>query len=188
MMAPRVGRLSMLRVCVPLAALAVAAAACGGGGGTGNGGGAPASGATGGGEGETLTVAKNAKLGAYLTDEQGRAVYLFEKDTNGQSACSGACASAWPPVSTSAAPKATGGVGQGMLGTTGRAGGTKQVTYGGHPLYYYAADGNQPGSTKGHDIEQFGAEWYLVSPQGQKVEGQQGDTGGTGEDGGYGGY
>jgi predicted lipoprotein with Yx(FWY)xxD motif len=56
-----------------------------------------------------------------------------------------------------------------MLGTTARSNGTKQATYNGHPLYTYAGD-TTPGQTTGEGLNQFGAEWYAVSPQGKKVE------------------
>jgi predicted lipoprotein with Yx(FWY)xxD motif len=76
----------------------------------------------------------------FLADRQGRAMYLFEADKGSTSTCTGACAAAWPPVTASAMPMAGGGVSQSMLGTTKRADGTEQLTYNGHPLYYFAAD------------------------------------------------
>ena len=76
----------------------------------------------------------------FLADGQGRALYLFEADKGTTSTCTGACAAAWPPVTASAMPMAGGGVSQSLLGTTKRADGTEQITYNGHPLYYFAAD------------------------------------------------
>jgi hypothetical protein len=57
-----------------------------------------------------------------------------------------------------------------MLGTTKRSDGTTEVTYNGHPLYYYAG-GQQPGDTSGQNLDQFGAEWYVLSPAGKKITG-----------------
>jgi hypothetical protein len=58
-----------------------------------------------------------------------------------------------------------------------------QVTYHGHPLYYYAADASTPGKTKGEDVDQFGAAWYLVGAQGESVE-PESDSGSSSEGGG----
>jgi predicted lipoprotein with Yx(FWY)xxD motif len=128
--------------------------------------------------------------GRYLVDAQGHSVYLFEKDEDGESYCSGACAAVWPPLETSAAPQAGAGVQSGALGTTRRDDGDMQVTYHGHPLYYYAADASTPDKTKGEDIEQFGAGWYLVGAGGQPVEesgsGSDSNSGSNGGGGGYG--
>jgi predicted lipoprotein with Yx(FWY)xxD motif len=127
--------------------------------------------------------------GRYLVDQRGQSVYLFEKDEQGDSYCTGACAAVWPPLETSTAPNAGAGVQSGALGTIKRGDGDMQVTYHGHPLYYYAADASTPGKTKGEDIEQFGSSWYLVNTQGNPVEPESGSgsTGGSGGGGG-GGY
>ncbi|HXA54824.1 MAG TPA: hypothetical protein VNV37_08115, partial [Solirubrobacteraceae bacterium] len=96
--------------------------------------------------------------------------YLFEADKGSTSTCNGACAQVWPPVTTTGAPKAEGEAVAGDLGTTTRADGTKQVTYKGHPLYWYASD-TQAGETTGQGINGFGAPWYVMSPSGSKIEG-----------------
>jgi predicted lipoprotein with Yx(FWY)xxD motif len=80
----------------------------------------------------------------------------------------GACAKVWPPVLASGTPKATGGASASDLGTVSRGGGAKQVTYMGHPLYYYAADSG-PGMTKGQGSNSFGAKWWLVSTSGSAI-------------------
>ncbi|MGH3494392.1 MAG: COG4315 family predicted lipoprotein [Sciscionella sp.] len=121
-----------------------------------------------------MTVAGTGKLGPILVDESGRTVYLFEKDDGNKSTCYAECASAWPPVTGGAKPKAGGQARGSLLGTTTRHDGTMQVTYHNHPLYYYAPDDHQQGSTKGQDITQFGASWYALSPKGMKVENNQG--------------
>ena len=78
--------------------------------------------------------------GTYLTDGSGKTLYLFLADKGGKSACSGSCATLWPPLTTKGAPAASGDAAAGMLATTTRSDGTKQVTYAGHPLYYFQAD------------------------------------------------
>ena len=102
-------------------------------------------------------------------DNKGWASYLFEKDKGTASTCYGSCASAWPPLTTSAAPKAGTDVKASALGTTKRKDGTSEVTYNGHPLYYYVGDGS-PGSTTGQGLDQFGAEWYVLAPSGNKID------------------
>ena len=107
--------------------------------------------------------------GKFLADGQGRALYLFEADKGSTSTCTGACASAWPPVTASAMPMAGGGVSQSLLGTTKRADGTEQLTYNGHPLYYFAADTGS-GMAKGQGTKAFGAGWYVVDAKGAKID------------------
>ena len=107
--------------------------------------------------------------GKFLVDGQGRALYLFEADKSTTSTCTGACAAAWPPVIASAMPMAGGGVSQSLLGTTKRADGTEQVTYNGHPLYYFAAD-TGAGMVKGEGSKQFGAGWYVLNAKGSKID------------------
>src|SRR5215211_2607424 len=104
-----------------------------------------------------------------LVDGQGRTLYLFEADRGSTSACNGACASVWPPLKTSGKPKAGSGVSASKLGTARRADGSTGVTYNGHPLYTYAGDSG-PGQTSGEGIDGFGAEWYVLSATGNKVE------------------
>jgi len=106
--------------------------------------------------------------GSILVDPSGRSLYLFEADQAGTSACTGGCASLWPPLTTTAAPVAGAGVAAGKLGTISRAGGKRQVTYGGHPLYTYVADA-MPGDTNGQAVDQFGAKWYLLDATGSQI-------------------
>ena len=112
---------------------------------------------------------KRSDLGTMLVDAKGRTLYLFEADETTKSTCYGACAGVWPPLTTTAAPKAGPHVIASELGTTKRTDGTTEVTYHGHPLYYYAGDG-QPGATKGQALDQFGAEWYVLAPSGSKID------------------
>lgn len=117
----------------------------------------------------TVTVTtKHDKLGTILAAGDKRlTVYLFEADKTGRSACSGACATAWPPVMGTG--KATGGAKAADLGTVTRPGGGTQVTYKGHPLYYFIKD-EDDGDAYGQGSKAFGAGWYVLSPSGQKID------------------
>jgi predicted lipoprotein with Yx(FWY)xxD motif len=115
----------------------------------------------------TVTVSKS-NLGMIVTDAKHRTLYLFKKDKNGMSSCSGACASLWPPLITNGKPKAAGGIQASHLGTTKRSDGKLQVTYFKNPLYYYAPDHN-PGQTTGQGLNQFGGLWWVVAPSGKAI-------------------
>jgi predicted lipoprotein with Yx(FWY)xxD motif len=108
-------------------------------------------------------------LGRILVDAGGRTLYLFEKDKPGRSSCSGACAGYWPPLLTTGKPAAKTGAKASLLGVTRRADGTTQVTYAGHPLYRFFQDA-KPGQTNGQNLRLSGAEWYVLSPAGRKIE------------------
>jgi predicted lipoprotein with Yx(FWY)xxD motif len=116
----------------------------------------------------TIDVHKTG-LGTVLVDSQGRTLYLFEADKNGKSACAGGCATAWPPLTTTGAAVAGTGAIKKLIGTTKRSDGTMQATYNGWPLYMYEGDSSS-GQTNGEGLKQFGAEWYVLSPAGKKVE------------------
>jgi predicted lipoprotein with Yx(FWY)xxD motif len=133
----------------------------------------------------------------FLTDGKGHAVYLWAKDTGTASQCSGACAGAWPPVLAAGTVTAGGSAVMSDLGTTTRSDGTKQVTYGGHPLYYFSGDSGA-GMATGQGSDSFGAKWWLVAPSGTDVtasvtsftagsSGSGSSTSGTSGGGGYGG-
>ncbi len=119
-------------------------------------------------ESETVAATTKAPYGAYLTADEGHAIYIFTADHGGMSACDGACAKAWPPVMSTGKPVAGPGIEASLLGTLPRSGGM-QVTYAGKPLYYFVGD-KGPGTTAGEDITHFGGSWYLVSPSGQEIE------------------
>ena len=127
-------------------------------------------GSTGGGSASSVTVmARSGPDGTYLTDSAGRTLYLWVADTGTSSTCSGTCAAAWPPLTTTTgAPKAGTGVTASQLGTTARDDGTKQVTYNGHPLYYFVQD-KSPGQMTGQGSNGFGAAWWIVSPAGSAI-------------------
>jgi predicted lipoprotein with Yx(FWY)xxD motif len=119
------------------------------------------------GSGLVITT-KSGSAGAFLTDGSGRAVYLWMKDGKDSSACSGACAGAWPPVTTTGAVSASGGVNKADLSAITRSGGAKQVVYDGHPLYYFSGDSG-PGQVNGQGSDGFGAKWWLVDPAGTSI-------------------
>jgi predicted lipoprotein with Yx(FWY)xxD motif len=115
----------------------------------------------------SISTAKGAD-GTYLTGASGRALYLWVADSKGKSNCSGACASAWPPLIVTGTPTVSGGVMSAQLGTTTRSNGSKQVTYNGHPLYYFAGDSGS-GTTNGQGSDDFGADWWLVNTSGTSI-------------------
>ena len=135
---------------------------------------APAAGSTGSGSAAAAsgsgTVIKTTagSSGTFLTDGSGKALYLWVKDGHNMSACSGACAGAWPPVMAKGTVTAGGSAKASDLGAITRSDGTKQVTYDGHPLYYYAGD-SSAGQTNGQGSDGFGAKWWLVSPTGAQI-------------------
>jgi predicted lipoprotein with Yx(FWY)xxD motif len=168
-----------LRITTALIALAVAALAAGcgsssngssGSSGSGYGASAPASTtkAAGSSGAATVSTTKGA-LGTFLVDGQGRTLYLWQADTGSKSTCDGACAAAWPPVTTDGTAKTAGDAESSKLGTTKRSDGSTQVTYDGHPLYRFAGD-QEPGQTAGQGSDGFGAEWYVVDPAGAAIE------------------
>ena len=119
--------------------------------------------------GGAMVKTHSSSLGKILVDAKGRTLYLFEKDKRDRSACSGQCATFWPPVMTKGKPVAGAGVKASLLGTTRRSNGRMQVTYAGHPLYRFALD-TSAGQTKGEGLKKFGAEWYVLAPSGKKID------------------
>jgi predicted lipoprotein with Yx(FWY)xxD motif len=116
------------------------------------------------------TVVSTAKtqLGRILVDSRGRTLYLFGKDRNATSACSGQSATFWPPLIASGRSRVAGGAKASLIGTTNRADGRTQVTYDHHPLYTFVKDTNK-GQTNGEGLSAFGGQWNVVSPAGTKV-------------------
>jgi predicted lipoprotein with Yx(FWY)xxD motif len=114
----------------------------------------------------TVAVHKTA-VGKVLVGANGRTVYLFTADKGKKSACYGQCAAVWPPL-IGAKPTVGAGLSASKLGTTKRKDGKQQVTYGGHPLYYFAPD-KKAGDVKGQGIVHFGGAWWVVSPAGVKI-------------------
>lgn len=188
-------------VAVAATTVALVAAGCGSSssnGSSGNGGGSASAGgggygggsaaASGGGGGATsasaasISAKPNGDLNrTILVDSKGDTVYLFEKDDEpDESYCNGACAQVWPAVTTSGMPKSSGAVDASKLGTLKRDDGTTQVTYAGHPLYTYVKD-TKPGEATGNEVDEFGAEWYALEPNGAKAESGGESHGGSGK-------
>jgi predicted lipoprotein with Yx(FWY)xxD motif len=113
----------------------------------------------------TIKVATDPKLGKILVDGNGMTVYLFVQDTGTSSTCYTSCAKFWPPVLTAGAPQAGTGAQASLLGTTARTDGTSEVTYAGHPLYYFLND-KKPGDTSGQGVDGFGGLWWVLTPTG----------------------
>ncbi|MFC4531453.1 hypothetical protein [Sphaerisporangium dianthi] len=107
--------------------------------------------------------------GKILVGENGHTLYVFDKDTDDTPSCYDACAVAWPPLLTLDKPQAGPEVVENLLGTAVRKQGEKQVTYNKHPLYYYSGDKN-PGEYNGQGKNESGGKWYVVGPDGKKVE------------------
>jgi len=154
-----------------LAGVALLAAACGGSGGYGATNAPPPTSAP---AAETATPTTldlaNSKLGPILADSRGRSLYLFEADTTATSTCTTAgCVAEWPPLIANGSPRVGAGLAAGQLGTTARVDGRQQVTYSGHPLYYFAGD-SQPGSTAGQGLNDNGGLWYVVHKDGTPVD------------------
>ena len=105
-------------------------------------------------------------FGDMLFDAREQAIYIFEKDPKGESACYDECAEAWPPVFTDGDPVAGKGVDAELLGTTERRDGRLQVTYAGQPLYFYAHEG--PGQVLCHNVDLNGGLWWVVGPDGKR--------------------
>jgi predicted lipoprotein with Yx(FWY)xxD motif len=119
-------------------------------------------------KGKFVKVAKT-RYGRILVDGRGFALYLFTRDKGRKSRCYGACATAWPPFLTKGAPRYGKGTKRGRLGTTRRRGGRRQVTYRGHPLYYYEGD-KQPRQVLCQAVQEFGGYWYVVAPSGRAIQ------------------
>jgi predicted lipoprotein with Yx(FWY)xxD motif len=133
----------------------------------------------------TVSVSQS-KLGRVLVDRRGHSLYLFQKEKRGTSSCYGTCATYWPPLIVSGKPRAGAGAKASLLGRTKRKDGRWQVTYNRHPLYTFFEDMKR-GQTNGEGLDDFGAEWDLVSPAGAKVENDAGNqSGGNSGSGGYG--
>jgi predicted lipoprotein with Yx(FWY)xxD motif len=108
--------------------------------------------------------AVHSQFGTILADGRGQAFYLFDREHSSRSECEGACAKAWPPVLTSGPPVPGKGARAKLLGTTRRRDGTRQVTYRGHPLYYYVDD--SPGHVLCQNVREFGGLWLVIRPSG----------------------
>jgi len=115
-----------------------------------------------------LVRVRASRYGRILVDARGRTLYLFSSDAPQLTRCAGACAQAWPPFVAATGPGARQGRPSPGLGRVRRANGSLQVTYHGHPLYYYVGD-RIPGQILCQNVEEFGGHWWVVSPDGRAI-------------------
>lgn len=116
--------------------------------------------------GTAITTAAS-EYGQVLWGPGRQVVYIWEKEPSSTAECYGDCAVAWPPVLTEGEPIAEGEVDAALLGTTERRDGSTQVTYNGHPLYYYAHEG--PGEVECHNVATHGGLWWVITPDGERA-------------------
>jgi predicted lipoprotein with Yx(FWY)xxD motif len=178
-----------VRVAIPVAVIALAAAACGSSSSAKT---TPAAAATNapaatGTPSSSVTLdTKSGPAGTYLTDASGKSLYEFASDTGSKSTCTGACVTAWPPLTSSSAVTAGSGVNAGDIGTLTRSDGSMQVTYKSHPLYYFSGD-SSAGQTNGQGSTAFGAKWWLLTPAGAPITTSAGSSSSSSSGGmGYG--
>jgi predicted lipoprotein with Yx(FWY)xxD motif len=164
-----------------LAVLAAVSAGCGGGGAAAA---SPSPPKTASGQAATVG-ASNTGIGQILVNFQGRTLYLFKADQGTKSACTGACAGAWPPLLVTGTPTVGSGLNGSLIGTTARPEGKTQVTYNGHPLYLFAQD-QKAGETNGQGVSAFGAAWFALNSGGNQASGAS--SGSTSSGGGGLGY
>src|SRR5213596_500659 len=126
---------------------------------------APAGGAATGG---AKVAIRTSPVGRILVDSKGITLYDFVQDKGTTSVCYGACAALWPPLISHGKPIADPGVRASLLGTTKRKDGKLEVTYNGHPLYYWVGD-HKAGQTTGQGLNQFGGPWWVLSPAGREI-------------------
>ena len=163
---------------IPFIALTVAA--CGGGGAA-----TAATPKTSSGASATVGIA-STNLGSILVNAQGHTLYLFKGDVGTKSACTGACATAWPPLLATGKPTAGTGLTASKLATMTRSNGSKQLTYNGHPLYLFIKD-TKPGQTNGQGVTAFGASWFALTSSGNQASAPVSSSGAAASSGG-GGY
>jgi predicted lipoprotein with Yx(FWY)xxD motif len=108
----------------------------------------------------TLITTRRISLGRVLTNSSGRVMYLYARDGRNASHCTGVCLTLWPRVTSPAKPRAAGGVSGSHLRRITH----NQVTYYGHPLYYFTGD--KAGKAKGEGVQSF----FVVSTSGRAIK------------------
>jgi predicted lipoprotein with Yx(FWY)xxD motif len=116
----------------------------------------------------TAVSIRSTPLGKTLVDGNGRTLYLFDGDRTNVSRLSNAGLAVWPRFIATSPVRALNGAQEAKIGTITSPGGVQQVTYSGHPLYYYVGD-SAPGSTRGQGLNEFGALWYVLGPGGSAI-------------------
>ena len=110
----------------------------------------------------------NTRYGRIIVDGSGRTLYLFDIDPELTPKCYDACALAWPPLLANSAAASDPLLNDGLIAVSQRTDGSSQLTYNGHPLYYYVGD-RSPGEIKCQAVIEFGGGWYVVDPRGNKI-------------------
>jgi predicted lipoprotein with Yx(FWY)xxD motif len=116
----------------------------------------------------TTVKVMRTRYGQILVDGRGRALYLFTRESGPTARCYGSCASAWPAFGAGGSVRAGTGASRHLIGTTHRRDGTRQVTYAGHPLYYYVTD-RRPGQVTCQNVDEYGGTWLVVAPGGTAI-------------------
>ncbi len=116
----------------------------------------------------TVITTGSSEFGTILFNEKKQAIYIWEVEKSEKPLCYDDCAIAWPPVLTNGKPQASGEVKGNLLGTIERNDGSTQVTYNGHPLYYYAHE--EPGEVKCHNVSTHGGLWWVIQPNGNQAD------------------
>ena len=157
-------------LCIGLMALLPAAAAgCGDSGSSAKPPPAPVKAAKPAARGATVSVkVLRTRYGRILVDGRGRALYLFTREATTRARCYGACARAWPVFFAKGPVRAGSEAQAGLVGTTTRRDGRRQVTYNGHPLYYYVTD-RAPGQVTCQKVAEYGGTWLVVAPSGAAI-------------------
>ncbi|HEX4701178.1 MAG TPA: hypothetical protein VH352_03540 [Pseudonocardiaceae bacterium] len=104
--------------------------------------------------------------GVFLADSTDKTLYMFTSDKGTTSSCYGACATAWPQLLATGPVAVSGTAVAANVGTTKRTDGTTQVTYAGHPLYYFQND-SSAGQTKGEGVQGV---WFMLAPAGTMIK------------------
>jgi predicted lipoprotein with Yx(FWY)xxD motif len=110
---------------------------------------------------------RSTAVGKVLAGANGHTLYLFTHDKGAKSSCYGQCAAYWPPL-IAGKPTVGAGLKASLLGTTKRKDGKLQVTYHGHPLYFFLPD-KKAGDLNGQGFVHFGGSWWVVSAAGAKI-------------------
>ncbi|QLG50420.1 COG4315 family predicted lipoprotein [Natrinema halophilum] len=120
----------------------------------------------------TVRIRSHSEHGDVLVGPDGLTLYNFDRDTQdaAESACSGDCVDAWPPLTVDQEPTAGEGV-TAELTTFERADGTMQVAANGWPLYYFASD-EEPGDANGHGANDV---WWVLGPDGTPMRPSDGN-------------
>jgi predicted lipoprotein with Yx(FWY)xxD motif len=130
---------------------------------------------------KTVGVGKTS-AGTVLVDAQGMTLYAFAADSKGHSACTGTCATYWPPVTGVASASHAAQVAA-KIGSIKRSDGSRQLTINGFPMYTYAGDSG-PGQASGQGKNLSGGLWWVVAPSGSWIK-TSGGSSSSSSGGGY---